>query len=62
MNKRSSYTGTYANFAQKITIPNSAPKMRDAEVLRAAEETRASFYKDTFEVIKNIDLKAKKDQ
>lgn len=59
MNIRSNYTGLYAGFAQKITIPNSAPKVNNEEVLKVAQETRADFYKGAFETIRALDARTK---
>lgn len=60
MNKRSTCTGTYANFASKITLSNDVPKVSNEEVLKLAKETRADFYRDAFEAIKRLDEKTKK--
>ena len=60
MNKRSTYTGTYANFASKITLGNDVPKVSNEEILKLAKETRTDFYRDTFAAIKRLDEKTKK--
>lgn len=60
MNMRSTYTGTYANFASKITLDNDVPKISNEEILKLAKETKTDFYRDALEAIKRLDAKTKK--
>ncbi len=59
LGKRSTYGGTYANFSKQITIPNSAEKMRDEDVLQFAQNSRKEFYSNAFQALDELDKRFK---